>query len=338
LAKPPTDNSAAILSAIVDSSDDAIVSKTLEGTITSWNRAAEQMFGYPASEALGRHISLIIPPERLAEEDFVSGQIRQGLKVEPFETVRVTKDGRRLDISLTVSPVRNESGELIGASKIARDITEKKRLEREREDLLAREQAARQQLTEALSARDEFIAVASHELRNPLNTAYLTIGVLRKLAADPDALPQVRQNLEKAKAQLDRYTVLLDRLFDVSLLRSGTFELYREPFDLSSLIREIASRHITLNPLISLQLAPAIRGTWDRTRLDQAITNLLSNACKYGMGKPILVSASSESSEATVCVRDEGEGIAAENLCRLFGRFERILPDPRPKGWGSGFG
>jgi len=88
--------------------------------------------------------------------------------------------------------------------------------------------------------------------------------------------------------------------------------------------------------LISLQLAPAIRGTWDRTRLDQAITNLLSNACKYGMGKPILVSASSDSSEATVCVRDEGEGIAAENLDRLFGRFERILPRSGTEGLGLG--
>src|SRR5215470_12248841 len=112
------------LAAIVESSDDAIVSKTLEGVITSWNRSAERMFGWTADEAIGRHITLIIPPERLHEEDEVLAKLRRGERIDHFETIRVAKDGCRLNISLTVSPVRDGSGRIIGASKIARDITE----------------------------------------------------------------------------------------------------------------------------------------------------------------------------------------------------------------------
>jgi len=112
------------LAAIVDSTDDTIVSKTLDGIITTWNRAAERMFGYTAEEAIGRHITLIIPQERLQEEEFIIGEIRRGNKIDHFETVRVTKDGREVSISLTVSPIVDENGTVIGASKIARDISE----------------------------------------------------------------------------------------------------------------------------------------------------------------------------------------------------------------------
>jgi two-component system, chemotaxis family, CheB/CheR fusion protein len=117
------------LASIVESSDDAIVSKTLDGIITTWNRAAEQMFGHTAAEAVGRHITLIIPKERRAEEDEVLARLRRGEKVDHFETVRQAKDGRRLVISLTVSPIRDAAGRVIGASKVARDITERKRAE-----------------------------------------------------------------------------------------------------------------------------------------------------------------------------------------------------------------
>ncbi len=117
------------LAAIVESSEDAIVSKTLDGIIRSWNVGAERLFGYPAAEAVGRPITLIIPPERIDEERAILDQLRRGERVEHFETVRVARDGRRLDISLTVSPIRDEAGHIIGASKIARDITARRREE-----------------------------------------------------------------------------------------------------------------------------------------------------------------------------------------------------------------
>src|SRR5688572_7311555 len=111
------------LAAIVDSTDDVIISKTLDGVIRSWNPAAERMFGWTAAEAVGRHITLIIPEERHAEEGGVLARLRRGDSVDHFETVRVAKDGRRIDIALTVSPLRDADGRIVGASKIARDIT-----------------------------------------------------------------------------------------------------------------------------------------------------------------------------------------------------------------------
>ena len=155
-----------LLFAVVNNSDDHIVTTNLEGVITSWNGGAEKMFGYPASEAIGQPIRMIIPPDFHAEEECVLDQIRRGERVNNYETVRQTRGGRRLNVSLTVSPIRDARGVVIGASRIARNITEKKQLELERESVRA-------QLAEALAARDEFIAVAAHELRNPINVMVL---------------------------------------------------------------------------------------------------------------------------------------------------------------------
>src|SRR3989440_12940593 len=129
LEHTPEDIALARLAAIVNSSDDAIVSKGLDGVIMTWNAAAERMFGFTASEAIGRHITLIIPPERRSEENDVLARIGRGEIVDHFETVRQTKDGRRLNISLTVSPIRDSSGTIVGASKIARDVTDRKQAE-----------------------------------------------------------------------------------------------------------------------------------------------------------------------------------------------------------------
>ena len=117
----------ALMSAIVESCEDAIVSKTLDSTILSWNPGAVRLFGYTAEEAIGQPITLIMPPEKLDEEVAILDCLRRGVRIEHYETVRVAKDGRRLDISLTISPVRDSSGRIVGASKIARDVTERKR-------------------------------------------------------------------------------------------------------------------------------------------------------------------------------------------------------------------
>ena len=152
------DETRARLAAIVDSSDDVIVSKTLAGIITSWNPAAERMFGWTASEAVGRSITLIIPEEQRAEEEAVLARVRRGERVEHFDTVRVTKDGRLVDVSVTVSPVKDSTGRIVGASKIARDISERRRIEAERAQFLARERAAREEAERANRAKDEFLA------------------------------------------------------------------------------------------------------------------------------------------------------------------------------------
>jgi PAS domain S-box-containing protein len=327
-------DAAALLSAIVDSSNDAIVSKTLNGIVTSWNRTAEELFGYTAAEMIGQSITVIIPPELRAEEDYVLGCIRRGEKVEHFETIRRAKDGRRLNISLTISPVRDSRGVIIGASKIARDITEKKRLEREREELLARMRDTSQQLAKAVAARDELIAIAAHELRNPLNVFTLTMQLLYRLSGTPAGFKQARGLIDKTRRQLGRMSTLVDRLLDVTRVRAGTFELYREKFDLGGLLREVVGRFMSEDPaaLIELELDAEIECEWDRIRIDQALTNLLSNAVKFGMQRPIVVTARALGEEVAIRVRDQGPGISSEDQQRIFNRFERLA---KPAGYGG---
>src|SRR5947207_4951586 len=161
------------LAAIVSSSDDAIISKSLDGVIRTWNRGAERIFGYSAAEAIGQHIELIIPAERHAEETMVLAKIRAGGIVDHFETVRRTKDGRLIDISLTVSPIRDARGRITGASKIARDITERKRMDAMVRDSEDRLRALVAELRQADERKDEFIALLAHELRNQIGRAHV---------------------------------------------------------------------------------------------------------------------------------------------------------------------
>src|SRR5438128_160932 len=164
-AEERSDELRALLAAIVESSDDAIVGKTVDGIITSWNHGAERLFGYSEAEAIGQHIFLIIPDDRRAEEEDVLARVRRGEKVDHFETVRRTKDGRRVPISLTVSPLKDLNGNVIGASKVARDITERRRteeaLKQAHEEL---EQRVRERTTE-LSMANESLRVEMAERR-----------------------------------------------------------------------------------------------------------------------------------------------------------------------------
>ncbi len=155
------------LSAIIDSAEDAIISKTLDGVIRSWNDGAERIFGYTAHEVIGKPISLLIPPERSDEEPKILRRIIAGERVEHYETVRVRKDGQLIDISLTVSPIRGPKGEIIGASKIARDITEQKRISARLVEALRKADESRKQAEDASRLKDEFVATISHELRTP---------------------------------------------------------------------------------------------------------------------------------------------------------------------------
>ena len=328
----------ALLSAIVNSSQDAIVSKTLDGIITSWNAGAEAMFGYRADEVIGKSIRLIIPQDRQSEEDYVLSRIRRGARVEHFETVRQRKDGSLLDISLTVSPIKDARGTVIGASKIARDITERKRFEREREQLLAREQTARMRLDDALKARDQFIAVAAHELRNPLNVLHLTLQLLQRACRDPERSAQTLALAEKSQQHFDRFAALVDRLLDVARARSGDLDLYRENLNLAELLAEVAARFKAERPdlSISVETRPEIPGSWDRLRVDQALTNLISNAVKYGRDKPIAIAAGVDAQDVVITIRDHGIGIPARDLPRIFELFERVAPGSQGEGFGIG--
>src|SRR4029453_3704968 len=195
----PLDNSAARLAAIIASSDDAIISKDLNGYITSWNGAAERMFGWTSCGAMGKSINIIIPSDRRQEENYVLSQIRQGIVVDHFETVRQRKDGSTLNISVTISPIHAPDGTVIGASKIARDITGQLRL--------------RQAAEEANRLRDEFLATLSHELRTPLNTGLGYSAMLQKGTISTSEWPKAIEVIHRNAQVL---TDLVGELLDTS--------------------------------------------------------------------------------------------------------------------------
>ena len=300
------------LAAIVASSDDAIVSKSLDGIIRTWNRGAERMFVYTAEEAVGKHITLIIPEERRTEADMVLGKIGRGEVVDHFETVRRAKDGRLLDISLTVSPIRDAKGQVIGASKIARDISERRRMDAELGTLVAA-------LREADTRKDEFIAMLAHELRNPLSAIAVATDLLARSTIEDRKARFAVPAIERQMRQLRR---LVDDLLNMARITSGKLTLRREPLEL----KQFAERAIAdYRALVANGTSIVLQGTqaWvdaDPARLRQMIENLLDNATKYG-GRSITVTVSADEHGAHVSVQDDGQGIASELQALLFQPF-----------------
>jgi PAS domain S-box-containing protein len=292
------------LVAIVESSDDAIVGKDLEGIITSWNRGAEQVFGYKESEIIGKSILTIIPEDRQHEEPMILGRLRNGEKIDHYETIRKRADGRLIDVSLTISPIKNKEGRVIGVSKIARDITEQKRNEQRKND---------------------FIAMASHELKTPLTSLTALIQVLeQKLSGVAD--PFVPQALARANTQTKRMIKLINGFLNVSRLESGKLEIKKQNFNLSALIEsEIEEIKLTAgNYDFTLLIEKAIMVFADKEKIASVITNLLTNAVKYSLkDKKITVRCASKNGHAVVSVQDKGIGINATDLPRIFDRYFR---------------
>jgi len=318
--------SARRLAAMVQSSDDAIVGKTLEGIITSWNPGATRIFGYTEAEAVGQSILLIVPPDRHEEEANVLRRIRAGEVIDHYETVRVGKDGRRIDISLTVSPIRDTSGRIVGASKIARDVTERKRIEAERAALLAREQAARAEADAANRAKDEFLAVVSHELRTPLNAVY---GWARMLQAGQISGEEARRALATIVRNANAQLQLIDDLLDVSRIIAGKMRLAVRAVDLRAVVEAALdtvrpaaeAKGIRLQSVLDPRAAPI---TGDPDRLQQVVWNLLMNAVKFtARGGRVQVHLQRVNSHVEIVVSDTGQGIAAGVLPFIFDRFRQ---------------
>jgi PAS domain S-box-containing protein len=324
------------LAAIVESSDDAIVSKTLDGVITSWNPAAERLFGFTATEAVGRSITLIIPPERHEEETQILNRIRKGERLAHYETVRRRRDGALLNISLTVSPVIDAQGRIVGASKIARDITERKQAD----EALAR---LFKEAQEANRAKDEFLATLSHELRTPLNSMLGWSHMLRSATLPPETQHRGLESLERnAKAQAQ----LVEDLLDISRIVSGKLQIKSEEVNLTSVVSEAvdsarpaaAAKGVKLE--FTCQPADArIVLTGDSDRLRQIVWNLLSNAIKFTPeGGQVLVDLRHTGSVAKVIVRDTGEGIAAPFVEHVFERFRQADSTVTRRHGGLGLG
>ncbi|RYG16411.1 MAG: PAS domain S-box protein [Chitinophagaceae bacterium] len=307
----------AMLSAIVSHSDDAIISKDFNSIVTSWNNSAERLFGYTADEMIGQSIVKLIPADRQQEEPDIIAKIRAGERVDHFETKRLAKNGKLLDVSLTISPVIDITGRIIGISKIARDITDKK-LEEQR--------------------KNDFIAIVSHELKTPLTSmrSYVQLA-LRKISAEGET--KVVDLLQRADLQTKRMTVLIQDFLNLSRLEEGRMSLDISEFSMSDLIEEIIAdlKAIHQTHVINCQPTAEIMLSADRQKIGQVLTNLIENAIKYSpSGTTVTVNCSVIDKEVNLSITDEGCGISKADQVRLFERFYRI-DDARIQGV-SGFG
>ena len=322
------------LAAIVESSDDAIIAKDLSGTITAWNAAAERLFRYTAKEAIGQSIRIVIPPDRQHEEDDFMMQLRRGETIRHFDTVRMAKNGRLIEISLTVSPIRTASGEIVGASKIARDLTPLRLYATELEHKVGERTADLQ----AANARLEAFAFSvAHDLRAPLRGMH---GLAQALIEDyGDRLDATGRDY--ARRIVDEATsmdVLINDLLAYGRLTH--VQLAISPVDLREVLESsvYAVRDDVQQSGAQVDIEtnlPTVQG--NRSVLIQVFSNLLSNAVKFGGRDPhVRVWAETRDGIAHVWIEDQGIGIAPEHQDRIFGVFERLHGAETYPGTGIG--
>ncbi|MBO0858984.1 MAG: PAS domain S-box protein [Chloracidobacterium sp.] len=330
----------AYIAAIVESSDDAIISSDLQGAIRSWNHGAEKLYGYTEAEAIGEQISMLIPPGNRHEESLILGRIGKGERISHYETIRRRKDGTDIDVSLTASPVKNQAGDVIGMSKTARDITWRKSAESERERLLARESEARADAEEANRLKDEFLATISHELRSPLNAILGWARLLRDPSVREEQLERALEIIERNSQAQAR---LIEDLLDVSRIVSGKLSVEMRPVAMNSIVQGVvADMHPSAEAKnIDLRLIEdgEINLTGDADRLQQVVWNLLSNAIKFTPeGGRIEVELKSVGERAELRVSDTGRGINSEFLPHVFDRFSQATGRDSRARAGLGLG
>ncbi len=325
---------AALLAAIVESSDDAIISKDLSGTVTSWNRGAERVFGYTADEMIGEPVAKLFPADRLDEEPRILERLRRGERVDHYQTIRVRKNGEHFPVSLTISPIADPRGRIVGASKVARDIT--KEVEAVRQ--LAR---ANEELKRADRMKSEFIAMMSHELRTPLNSIIGFASVLRSGRSGsltPDQSHQIGLIRTSGKHLLH----LINDLLDLSRMEAGKLELELEDVAVGGVLTEAVE---TLKPQaaqkrleLRLELGPTPRIRTDRARLLQVLLNVLGNAVKFTPRGHVAAAVEADGTGVIVRVRDTGIGIPADKLGTLFQPFMQVEGSARRRFEGTGLG
>jgi PAS domain S-box-containing protein len=329
------------LAAIVESSDDAITSADLDGIVTSWNKGAERMFGYTAEEMVGHSGDVLIPEgEQTSPQARIDSVIEMG--EGRFEVTRKRKDGTLIDIEVTMSAVRNEEGEVVGVAAIAQDITDRRRVEQEREQFTRELEVRNERLLELDRLKDEFVALVSHELRTPLTSirGYLEL-VLDGEAGD--VTDDQRQFLGIVERNANRLLDLVGDLLFLAQIEAGKLSLEVGAVDLAAVAAESVetARPLAEDKEITLTLAtspvPLLAG--DGARLAQLLDNLVSNAIKFTpeSGR-VDVRASSSRGNAILEVRDTGMGIPAEEQEHVFERFFRTSRATEQAIQGTGLG
>jgi hypothetical protein len=318
------------LAAIVESSDDAIIGKTLNGVITTWNGGAERIFGYTAAEVIGKNVLMLIPPEHQHEEAGIQQRLARGERIEHFETVRVAKTGATIDVSLSISPIRNSAGIIVGASKIVRDITARKRID----ESLARhaEELARSNLE-----LERFAYVASHDLQEPMRTVRSFAQLLQRRCADK-LTGDGEEYLRFITDGVQRMQTLINDLLANSRVTSQGAAF--APADCNQIIASVLENlHASIEQqqaTVSVDLLPTVIG--DATQLGQVFQNLLINAIKFHDTQPpiIQVSVMDAPLEWQFSVRDNGIGIAPQYFERIFIIFQRLHTIEEYGGTGIG--
>ena len=330
---------ARLLEAIVESSLDALISKSTTGVILTWNPAAELLFGYRAHEAIGQHISLIIPADRHNEEQLILTRVLAGERISRFETVRCHRDGHQIPVELTISPIRDTAGRVIGASKVARDLTSLREAQNQQQLLAEGLRAASMKLADQNRRKDEFIATLAHELRNPLAAVRTSVSILRSPRLEANTLESTRLILDRQVTQMVR---LLDDLLDVSRVTRGRLELRLDIIELHGAIDDamtvarpaFAAAGVALHSRITptLLLARA-----DAARVQQMVDSVLSNAAKYtprdGTAR---LTVDAVGTDLVITVTDTGIGIDPADLEQVFEMFSTVGSERL--AWKNGLG
>jgi len=345
-----------LLALIVSSSEDAIISKRLDGVVTSWNHGAEMLFGYTAAEIVGQPILTVIPPTLRDEEERLLSAIRRGESIKHYETTRVARDGHVLEVSVSLSPIRDHEGRIIGAAKIARDISERRRTEqalaRHRDELEERVLSRTAELAQARDAAEAanraksvFLANMSHELRTPLNGIMGMTDLALRRATDPRLLDW----LQKAKGAALHLLAVINDILEISRIEADRVVLEEQDFTLAQAIDEVLRRQeaatrekgLVLSRTLAPTLPELLRG--DVFRLQQMLLNLVGNAIKFSACGQVSVSADaleedSHSVLLRVQVSDQGIGLSADEQARLFHAFSQGDDSMTRKYGGTGLG
>lgn len=336
------------LAAIVEGSHDAIIAKDLNGIVTSWNSAAERTFGYTAAEMIGRPSSILFPPDRLDEEELILARVQRGVHVKPYETTRRRKDGTLLEVSLSISPIRDGDGRIVGASKIVRDISAQKTAERALREAQAQmakhaaelEEKVRQRTAELSRMAGEAQAFSyslSHDIRAPLRAirGFAELVLTEFGEKIPEGVPYLHR-ITRAAERMDR--MLTDVL---SFSRITQQDILIEPIDVEPLVDDIiAERRHLQPPAAEIKVDhPLARVMANTASLTQVLTNLLDNAVKFvapGVRPKVRVFTSKQDDRVRLCVQDNGIGISPEDQARLFNVFQRLHASHKYEGTGLG--
>ncbi|MES2526596.1 MAG: PAS domain-containing sensor histidine kinase [Bdellovibrionota bacterium] len=329
--------------------DYAIFMLDAQGNVASWNEGAKRFKGYEADEIIGKHFSLFYSKEDV-ERKHPQFELQMALEESRYEEEgwRIRKDGTRFWASVVITRVNDSKGNLLGFSKVTRDLTEKKmnaeQLRLAYENLEKRIQLRTKDLEAALKSRDEFLSIASHELKTPLTSLKLQLQLSQKrIEKEPDSSPikkDLARSLSVGVRQVNSLTGLVDDLLDVSRIQQGVLEFHKEEFNLTELVEEILYRFQeelkNARCVMLTKFDSEVKGKWDKSRIEQVIVNLISNAIKYAPGTEILVTTRKETSSGVVEVADQGPGIEPSKVETIFDRFTRVASTKNVGGLGLG--